>query len=73
MRQTTTASSVLSILLVVVAAGIAVDRTAASAAAIATSAAPVDDLRDSQVRAKYIDLNGNRDETTTTCFLVNKS
>lgn len=43
--------------------------------ASAAAAAPANhgDGHTMQVRAQYIDLNGNHDETNTTLFLVNKS
>jgi hypothetical protein len=42
-------------------------------AAAAAAPANHDDGHYVQVRAQYIDLNGNRDETNTTLYLVNKS
>ena len=47
------------------------NRTGASASAAAI--APPIELYYAQVRAQYIDLSGNRDETNTICTIVNRS
>ena len=47
--------------------------TTGSILSAASPAAPAAELHFAQVRAEYIDLSGNRDETETTLFFVNKS
>jgi len=67
--------ALLLVLLPVLFVGSSVLPSLTQGASAAPAAAPAhhDDGHYVQVRAQYIDLNGNRDETNTTLFLVNKS
>lgn len=74
MHRAAKAISTMTALILVGVAAITVDRSAASAAYLATAVLPADDVRYLHVRAEYVDdYYGNRDETVTTLFLVNKS
>lgn len=69
-----TAALVLFTLFLPLGAFVVGSSTRAAARPVAASpAAALDEARFAQVRAEYVDLSGNRDETSTTCLIVNKS